>query len=68
MDKIVDNLYLGDIKAAQDPEELAKHYITHIVTCDKNLAAMYPKKYYYMLLPVEDCPTDNIGKHFVAAV
>ena len=66
MDKIVDNLYLGDIRAAQDPEELKKHYITHIVTLDKNLAAMYPKTYYYMIVPVEDVATENIGKHFNA--
>ena len=68
MDKIVDNLYLGDIRAAQDPEILQKHYITHIVTLDRNLAAMYPKKYYYMTVPVEDEPTENIGKHFNAVI
>ena len=68
MDKIIDNLYLGDIRSAQDPEILAKHVITHIVTLDKFLAPMFPKKYVYRSVPVENVTTENIGKHFNAVV
>ena len=68
MDKIIDNLYLGDIRAAQDPEILARHYITHIVTLDKSLAPMFPKKYQYRVVPVENVTTENIGKYFNATV
>ena len=64
MDKIIDNLYLGDLKSAQDPEWLGRFYITHIVTLDKNLAPMYPKKYTYYTVPILDEPTENIAKHF----
>ena len=64
MDKIIDNLYLGDIKASQDPDLLAKYYITHIVTLDRELKPMYPRKYNYRSIPVSDEPTENIGKHF----
>ena len=64
MDKIIDNLYLGDIRSAQDPEALQRNYITHIVTLDKSLAPMYPKKYQYRAVPVENVTTENIGKHF----
>ena len=66
MDKIIDNLYLGDLKAAQDPDELAKHYITHIVQLGRDLKPMYPKKYAYLEVPVDDDATENIGKHFNA--
>ena len=66
MDKIIDNLYLGDLKAAQDPDILARHYITHIVTLDKNLAPMFPRKYTYRTVPLEDVATENIGKYFNA--
>ena len=47
MNKIIENIFLGDIRSAQDPEDLAKHYITHIVTLEKSLAPMFPKKYQY---------------------
>jgi len=68
MDKIIDNLYLGDIRASQDPDLLAKYYITHIVTLDKSLEPMYPKKFTYRSVPLTDEPTENIGKHFNSTV
>ena len=43
---------------------MARHYITHIVSLDKNLKPMYPRKFIYHIVPVVDEPTENIGKHF----
>ena len=42
MNKVEDNIFIGDLKSAQDPEELKKHYITHIVALGKDLKPMYP--------------------------
>ena len=66
MDKIIDNLYLGDLKAAQDPDQLQKGYITHIVCLGIDLKPMFPKLFTYHMVSLSDDSTENIGRHFNA--
>lgn len=72
--EIVPGLYLGSIGAAFNKESLDKHQITHILTCADKINPRYPnvtlpkiiliQDYKYMLLPILDTPTENIGKYF----
>ena len=64
MDKITDNLFVGDIRAAQNAEILQRHCITHIVTIGKDLSPMFPQLYNYFCLPLVEETTECIGKHF----
>ena len=66
MNKIIDNLYVGDLKSSQDSELLQRHYITHIVMIGKNLTPIFPHQFTYMCLPLAEETTENIGKHFNA--
>lgn len=66
MNKVEDNIFIGDLKSAQDPEELKKHYITHIVAIGKDLMPMYPQQFIYMCLNLSEETTENIAKHFNA--
>ena len=66
IDKVTEHLFIGDLKAAQDPEELQKHYITHIIAIGKDLTPMYPMQFIYMVLNLMEETTENIAKHFNA--
>ena len=63
MDKIVDHLYLGDIRAAQDFDKLQQHGITHIVILASNLSPMFPDDFTYHKVAVQDEHNENIAKH-----
>ena len=58
--KIVDNLYLGDFRAADNPELLRSHGITHVVNCAFNLPSKYPKLLTYLNLNLRDEPDQTI--------
>jgi hypothetical protein len=42
MNKILDNLYLGDRIAAESIEALQRYGITHIVNISENVICRYP--------------------------
>ena len=58
--KIVDNLYLGDFRAADNPELLKSYGITHIVNCAFNLPSKYNGMFTYLDLKLRDEPDQVI--------
>lgn len=58
--KIVDHLYLGDFRAADNPELLKSHGITHIVNCAFNLPSKYNGMFTYLDLKLKDEPEQVI--------
>ena len=58
--KIVDNLFLGDFRAADNPQLLQSHGITHVVNCAFNLPSKYPQMFTYLNLNLRDEPDQSI--------
>ena len=58
--KIVDNLYLGDFRAADNPELLKSYGITHIVNCAFNLPSKYNGMFTDLDLKLRDEPDQVI--------
>ena len=58
--KIIDNLYLGDFRAADNPELLKSYSITHIVNCAFNLPSKYTGMFTYLDLKLRDEPDQVI--------
>ena len=54
IDHIIDNLYLGDYRAADDMNILKKYKITHIINCAFNLPDNYQKEIVYKRLDLKD--------------
>ena len=42
-DEIIDRLYLGNMKSAENIDVLKILYISHILICASNLLPMYPE-------------------------
>jgi len=62
--EIVPNLYLGDVYAAHNSQELKKRNITHIVTCTVGVVPPFPESFKYMHLKILDCAAEAIHEHF----
>jgi len=62
--EIAPNLYLGDVYAAHNSQELKKRNITHIVTCTVGVEPPYPESFKYMHLKILDCAAETIHDHF----
>ena len=56
IDHIIDNLYLGDFRAADNIEVLRQYNITHIINCAFNLPNKYPNLITYKRLELRDEP------------
>ena len=66
MEKIVENLYCGDIRAAQNLDTLIINNIKHIVqTCDSNIKPTFPETFKYKVYEVHDSSHEKISKLFV---
>ena len=57
---IVDNLYLGDFRAADDLNTLKQNNITHIINCAFNLPNKFPNEMIYKRLDLRDEPNQPI--------
>lgn len=57
---IIDNIFLGDYRAADSLETLAKYNITHIINCAFNLPNKFPKQITYKNLDFVDDPSQEI--------
>ena len=68
MDKITDNLYLGDIRAAANLFLLKSHGVTHVLQVLAGLNPCFPDQIQYKVISVMDVPWENIGKHLNSAV
>lgn len=57
---IIDNIYLGDYRAADNPLLLKQYNITHIINCAFNLPCKYPNQFTYLALNLKDEKTQDI--------
>ena len=67
MDKIEDNLYLGDITGASNKLGLQKEGITHVLTVASNRRPLFPESFVYKVINVHDVPSTNLLAHFNSA-
>ena len=58
--EVIPNLYISDIRAAQDLKALNQNFITHIVQAMGGVDPQFPAKFKYLVLPVADLPNENI--------
>ena len=54
IDHIIDNIYLGDFRTADNLDILKEHNITHIINCAFNLPNKYPEQITYKRLELRD--------------
>ena len=65
--KIIDNLYLGDIRAAQSEAILKQNGVTHILQALGGVSPAFPELFKYKVLNVMDVPWENLGRYFMEA-
>ena len=56
IDHIIDNIYLGDFRTADNINILRQYNITHIINCAFNLPNRYPEQITYKRLDLRDEP------------
>lgn len=54
MDKIVDRLYLGNLKGASDYSCLKNHNITYILQVASGIKPFFPKDFTYKVINITD--------------
>ena len=54
IDHIIDNIYLGDFRTADNIDILKEHNITHIINCAFNLPNKFPEQITYKRLELRD--------------
>jgi protein-tyrosine phosphatase len=54
IDHITDNIYLGDLRAADDLSLLQEYGITHIINCPEALPEVFPENFVYLSLNLKD--------------
>eukprot|EP00933_Yihiella_yeosuensis_P023815 TRINITY_DN18516_c0_g1_i1.p1 TRINITY_DN18516_c0_g1~~TRINITY_DN18516_c0_g1_i1.p1 ORF type:complete len:318 (-),score=71.90 TRINITY_DN18516_c0_g1_i1:37-990(-) len=57
---IGDGVFLGSVKAATDGKLLERLKITHILVVDKTSSVLWPNRYTYKRVKLEDVPTANL--------
>ncbi len=74
MSEIRDGLFLGSWRDAQDAELLKRHGITHVLNVAKEvpsslseLQALESPDFTRMTIPLMDCHSEDIGRHFTDA-
>ena len=68
MDKIVDKLYLGNLKGASELPALQKAGITHVLQVASGIKPFFPKDFKYKVINVTDTSQSSLIRHFPAAV
>ncbi|CAL1604005.1 unnamed protein product [Knipowitschia caucasica] len=63
MNKVVDGLFLGNIRDSEDRESLAKNGITHILSVHNNAKPVYEDKT-YLCIQADDASSQNLLQHF----
>ena len=56
IDHIIDNIYLGDFRTADNMDILRQYNITHIINCAFNLPNKFPNEITYKRLDLRDEP------------
>jgi hypothetical protein len=62
--EIVEGLYLGNAQTAQNSHYLKKLGVTHVLTVASGLPPVFPKKFKYKIVDVQDTDDDNLEAHF----
>jgi protein-tyrosine phosphatase len=60
IDEIIENIYLGDFRAADDINILRDNGITHIINCAKDIPEVYPTEFEYLSLNLKDTPNEDL--------
>lgn len=68
MNKIMDNLWLGDMSAAYNKLLLKKHGMTHILTVASGIPPKFPSNFQYKVVTILDSPSANLKAHFQACI
>ena len=68
MDKIVEKLYLGNLKGASDFQTLKHHGITHILQVASGIKPFFPKDFTYKVINITDQSSSSLIRHFPAAI
>lgn len=63
MNKVVDGLYLGNIRDSENRESLSKNGITHILSVYNNAKPVY-EDMTYLCIHAADASTQNLLQHF----
>ncbi|XP_038159665.1 dual specificity protein phosphatase 22-B [Cyprinodon tularosa] len=67
VNKVLQDLYLGNFKDARDREQLARNNITHILSIHESAAPILPEMT-YLCLSAADMPTQNLTQHFKQSI
>lgn len=67
MNKVVDGLYLGNIRDSEDRESLAKNGITHILSVHNNAKPVY-EDMTYLCIHADDASSQNLLQHFKESI
>lgn len=68
MNKILDNLWLGDMSAAYNKLLLKKHGMTHILTVASGIPPKFPSNFQYKVVTILDSPSANLKAHFQSCI
>lgn len=67
-DKIIENVYLGKSNSAKNVKILDDLGITHILMVGYDLEALYPERFLYKNIQIDDKENSNILAHFDEAI
>jgi hypothetical protein len=68
MNKILDNLWLGDMSAAYSKILLKRYGVTHILTVASGIPPKFQSNFVYKVVTILDSPTANLKAHFQACI
>ena len=68
MDRIIDRLYLGNLKGASDMGSLKSAGVTHILQVASGIKPFFPKDFKYKVIAVTDTSQSSLIRHFPAAI
>ena len=63
-DQIIDKLYLGGMSSAEKIDTLYNLKISHILIAASYLQPIFPDKFSYKKISIDDSPKENIKKYF----
>ena len=61
---VIDNVYIGNMCSVIDNTILEQNNIGIIIQVLNDFEPIYPNKYTYHIIPIEDSPNINISKYF----
>ncbi|CDW74386.1 UNKNOWN [Stylonychia lemnae] len=68
MNKIIDNLWLGDMVGAYNKFLLKRNGITHILTVAQGIMPKFPTQFHYKIINILDMPSANLKQHFQSCI